>query len=671
MASIRSPRLPWRRIAALSLAFLLTAAGRLHGQSFDATNLREPAELNGVWLIHAGDDPAYANPAFDDSRWTPFDIRTSIKKILGASRPPVIWYRLHLKVNPTQSGLALLEYSIGGAFEIYTNGRQLLSVGSVAPYNPHTYNARLLVAIPPPDIATGSIVLALRVHVSPFEWGGTDPGYSAGNLAIGQQAALHDHMWLDVVGEITPQIALTFSGMALGIVALALYWAQPGSREYLWLFLQFLATSLFLPISLYEVFHTLPWGWDHLRLALVFTSDFFAILLYFAMLRLSPKPWMKVFFVVSALGVIVFIAAVSQGFLSLATAQIALLPLTFFSFGVLPVLMVNQWRRGNGEAGLLLIPLVLTGLTVYLQFVLFLFLQFSSTAPVALRIATFFNTWRIGPFVITAGILCAFLYVLSLAIIIVLRATRVSRQQALLETEMAAAREVQQVILPDAIQSVPGFHIESVYQPAQQVGGDFFQILPTRDGGLLLVIGDVAGKGLPAAMLVSVLVGATRGVAEYTNDPAELLANLNKRLVGRGGGSFSTALVALFRPHGSVAIANAGHLPPYLDGMELQLPGELPLGVAAGTQYKITEIHLQPGSRLTFISDGVVEAQNQKGELFGFDQSLALSTQPAQIIVDAALRFGQKDDITVVAVQRNAASISVSETVIAVPVLTR
>jgi phosphoserine phosphatase RsbU/P len=127
-----------------------------------------------------------------------------------------------------------------------------------------------------------------------------------------------------------------------------------------------------------------------------------------------------------------------------------------------------------------------------------------------------------------------------------------------------------------------GFSVDSAYQPAQQVGGDFFQVLPAPEGGLLLVVGDVAGKGLPAAMLVSVLVGAIRGVAEYTSEPAELLANLNERLVGRAGGGFSTALVAHISAEGAVTVANAGHLSPYLDGREVELPGALPLGVKSG-----------------------------------------------------------------------------------------
>jgi serine phosphatase RsbU (regulator of sigma subunit) len=214
---------------------------------------------------------------------------------------------------------------------------------------------------------------------------------------------------------------------------------------------------------------------------------------------------------------------------------------------------------------------------------------------------------------------------------------------------------VQQVILPEQIEAIAGFAIESVYQPAQQVGGDFFQILPTEDNGLLLVVGDVAGKGLPAAMLVSLLVGAIRTAAEDTSDPALLLSRLNERLIGRSRGGFSTALAAHIAADGTVIIANAGHLSPYLDGTEIDLPGALPLGIVSGAVYETTQFQLAIGSRLTFYSDGVIEAQNGKGELFGFERGRDISTQPAVEIADAAKQFGQSDDITVVAITRTAA----------------
>jgi hypothetical protein len=244
------------------------------------------------------------------------------------------------------------------------------------------------------------------------------------------------------------------------------------------------------------------------------------------------------------------------------------------------------------------------------------------------------------------------------------RYVKTRTEKALLDSEMTAARQVQQVILPDAHQRFPGFAIESVYKPAREVGGDFFQILPVGDGpvgdgGLLLVIGDVAGKGLPAAMLVALLIGSIRATAEETRDPVVLLEKLNDQIAGRTNGEFTTVLAALIAGDGLVTLANAGHLPPYLDGQEIELPGALPLGVSRGVRYDATTVRLGPGSRLTFLSDGVVEAQNEKGELFGFDRAKALSREPAATIVETAVQFGQADDITVVTIERQVTNLGV------------
>jgi serine phosphatase RsbU (regulator of sigma subunit) len=294
----------------------------------------------------------------------------------------------------------------------------------------------------------------------------------------------------------------------------------------------------------------------------------------------------------------------------------------------------------------------LFSLYVYAEVGLGILFQIPARRDFALTWLNRIDRYPAGPFILSLNGFAGILSTLSLALIMLLRSIRVSRRQAELEGELAAAQQVQQVLLPEQIETVPGFAVETVYEPAQQVGGDFFQILPDGEGGLLVVVGDVAGKGLPAAMLVSVLVGAIRGVAEYTVDPAELLASLNERLVGRGGGSFSTALVAHIAASGQVTIANAGHLSPYLDGREVELPGALPLGVMSGATYETSRFYLAPGSRLTFYSDGVVEAQNQMGELFGFERAKSISTQPAAAIVEAAKIFGQEDDITVVAIER-------------------
>jgi hypothetical protein len=224
---------------------------------------------------------------------------------------------------------------------------------------------------------------------------------------------------------------------------------------------------------------------------------------------------------------------------------------------------------------------------------------------------------------------------------------RTARERAEMAGEMRAARAVQQVIIPEAIPSVPGFNLEGVYKPAGEVGGDFFQIIATPGGGVLAVIGDVSGKGMPAAMTVSLLVGTLRTLAHYTQSPGEILRAMNQRMLARSHGGFTTCLVLLADPDGNLAVVNAGHLAPYVNGEEMKVENGLPLGLAADTKYTESAFALAPGAQLTLVTDGVVEARNATGELFGFERTRALSSDSAEAIAHAAQAFGQEDDITV------------------------
>lgn len=633
----------------LCLAFAGSVA---KAQTFDATNQRQPTTLRATWLVTAGDDPAYARTDFDDSQWTRVDPSGDVKSIFPNSHPEILWYRLHVKVAPTQSGLGLAERSLSSAFEIFVNGQRIMQTGRVAPFVPYTRDARLLASIPDAQVATGTLVIGLRVHVSRSEWNSTHPGLYTPNLTLGLQHAMWEHIWIVEIGQEALNSIAVLSGLGLGFVALALFAAQRRQWEYLWIFLQFFFAAGALSLVLIADLYNVPVGWTWVPQPCRILWSFFVILMYFAILRIRFGWWMRA---LTVIGLIAWtLSWIGQAHLGMSqnAGLIAVLPFVFLMAGVIPALVIVQMRRGNREAGILLIPVILISLVNYADILLGFVGQFPTLQGGATRVSNLIFNTKAGPFAVSLTWISELLYVLSLAIIIVLRSTRISRQQAVLEGEVEAAREVQQVLLPEQVEPVPGFTVESAYAPAQQVGGDFFQILPDGEGGLLVVVGDVAGKGLPAAMLVSVLVGAIRGVAAYTKDPAELLANLNERLVGRGGGGFSTALVARISAAGNVTIANAGHLSPYLDGREVELPGALPLGVMSGVEYETTQFILPPGSRLTFYSDGVVEAQNQQGELFGFDRARDLSTQPAAAIVEAAKQFGQEDDITVVTIER-------------------
>jgi serine phosphatase RsbU (regulator of sigma subunit) len=240
------------------------------------------------------------------------------------------------------------------------------------------------------------------------------------------------------------------------------------------------------------------------------------------------------------------------------------------------------------------------------------------------------------------------IFVFITLIVLCLRYRDEQFRQVALEQDIGSARRMQEQLLGGNALSLPGFSIEAVYRPAAEVGGDFYRTLPLADGSLLVVVGDVSGKGLDAAMLVAAVLGSLANEVERA--PASLLAYLNQAVMGRTGGGFITACCAHFKPDGTMVIANAGHISPYLGGRELVLENGLPLGVSADAHYSETEI--QTGGTVTFLSDGVVEARNAMGELLGFERMTALTRKPAVEIAEAAQRWGQQDDITVLTVAR-------------------
>jgi hypothetical protein len=273
--------------------------------------------------------------------------------------------------------------------------------------------------------------------------------------------------------------------------------------------------------------------------------------------------------------------------------------------------------------------------------------------PVSILLFVFVrvNGLMIGPFYETYFGLAYFVCEFALFVMLGQRAWQNWRARDELRVEFEAAREVQEQLVAPAV-DVPGFRIESVYAPARRVGGDFFRVLPASDGSLLLVVGDVSGKGLKAAMTVSAIMGALHDYS--SSKPAEILAHLNRVLHGRVSG-FVTCCAALIASDGTMTLANAGNPAPYCNGKELAVEPGLPLGMLPEAAYQETISRIAPGDRLTFVSDGVIEATNAQGELYGFERTLAISTQPASAIADAAKQFGQEDDITVLCVIRTTA----------------
>ena len=246
------------------------------------------------------------------------------------------------------------------------------------------------------------------------------------------------------------------------------------------------------------------------------------------------------------------------------------------------------------------------------------------------------------------------------------------RMRERVEQELRVARSIQQASLPKEVPTLENWQITPYYQPAREVGGDFYDLFELEDGRVTVVMGDAAGKGIPAALVVSATSSVLRAVAQAlgSSSPSEVLAQVNETLFARiPPNMFVTCFYAILDPkNGSMNYANAGHDLPYLwhggDCEELRARG-MPLGLMAGMSYEQKEIELDAGKGVLFYSDGLVEAHDAKGEMFGFPRlrDLIAEHDDKRALGDFLLGdlysfvgegWEQEDDITLLTLRRSA-----------------
>jgi serine phosphatase RsbU (regulator of sigma subunit) len=280
-------------------------------------------------------------------------------------------------------------------------------------------------------------------------------------------------------------------------------------------------------------------------------------------------------------------------------------------------------------------------------------LAFAANFQRELRLIHIGISTRVFGFAVTLGTISTILSLLIITVMLLRRFVYSQRLQEQWKLEIEQARSIQHVLIPERLPAIKGLRIRSEYHPAHEVGGDFFQILPLDDdGAALIVVGDVTGKGLQAGMLVALMVGAIRTAVEQTTNPAQILAIINDQMTEREHAT-ATCEVLRISSDGALTLSHAGHPPPYLNGREVQMEGALPLGMISGIEFPSQSLQLRPGDELTLMSDGVAEAQDSRGQLFGFDRvhEMMSGHATAEEIAMAAQKFGQADDITVLQVQ--------------------
>ena len=659
-------------------------AERLPDVVFDGSGLGTPLTLDKNWRVGITSNQAAASPTFDDSTWDVRNASDAIAEVPDEDRAPgppdpdwnprpppgkakgherpFVWFRLHIKLEADHGPVSLLiqlpvsqsaSVSVGSqgpAVDVFANGKEIRPEGPGADDPSHYQAISRIYNLNIPASET-DVYLVMRTLYIPFGFGAYTSFFANRTLSLGAPDDLNRMLELWSVHSLFERLPRVINAILLTVLAaflFALYFAQKGHREYLWLALHELVQA---PVAVIDLagstanLDQLWYGATIIELVLISCYVYFEFLIAFLALR--PRWYVRWLRYTSP--ILIFC-----GPLVLMVGKnhiIGWILLVVFLGGFLwfvgwllfcGITLVSATIKRNFEAGLLLLPLVLSFIGILEPLANAGMKDFSGRAyhsPLTLQA---------GPVPIHFSAVADFISMLAIVVIIFVRFLRIHRDRERASSELAAARSVQELMIPQEKMKTPGFQVDSVYNPANEVGGDFFHVESTPDGGLLVVIGDVAGKGLKAAMNVSMLMGALRRTPDRS--PANILQSLNRVLIGSD--SFTTCQAAWFGPNGELVVANAGHLPPYLNTQEVRLPGGLPLGVLADVIYEEVRLYLHPGDRLLMMSDGVVEARHSTGELFGFERVHNLSNQSAFYIADAAREFGQEDDITVLTVRR-------------------
>jgi len=633
--------------------------------------LGEPVvALMGPWKFHVGDNLAWASSSFDDSAWGTMDLTPppgsydpsfgssgyvpgwTVRGFAGYSG--FAWYRLRVDLQNQQAALKLkMPDDFDDGYQVFVNGQLVGQFGRFTAKKVIVYNALPRAFSLPANPGTGPMTIAIRMWMTAFTpLVDPDAGGLHGPPVLGEASAIDQliHLDWDTIDHSNSSAFFHTKILVIAmLVAFGLFWLDRKEPAYFWLGLTctvslartciFLAADYgtWIPANLNFLLNDAILAPAIIGLWVIFWAYWFRLK---RIARLHSMVWGLV--AMLALGMAMLRTSL-YGSVVPVHAVVWLSPLTLtlkLLLGLLLAWVTYRGIRQNKMEGWLALPAVLLVATApYL------------TELIVLHVPTQLFLFGVG---VSIGQIGNMLSLTIVTVLLLRRFLHSQRERELWKLELEQARQVQRMLIPVALPVVPGLTIESEYRPARVVGGDFFQIIPHPvDGSVLMVVGDVTGKGLQAGMLVALIVGAIRAEAEHSSDSLTTLEALNQRLCGRGE-AHATGLALRIAADGAVALANAGHLPPYLNGRELPMEGALPLGILPEAKFSLMHFQLAPGDTLILMSDGIAEAQNERGQLFGFERIHAMLRRPIGTaeIATTAQEFGQTDDISVLSVTR-------------------
>lgn len=629
------------------------------------------AELAGPWKFHTGDDLAWAQPGFDDSGWDTMDLTPppgSADATLGisgelpgwtdrgyAGYSGYAWYRLSVDVAGANRRLALkMPEGADDAYQVYVNGQQIGEFGKFTNHHVTAYSTLPQAYRLPKELRNGTITIAIRMWMdSATPFNSPDAGGLHEPPVLGYASVIGALIRLDY-DDIAHYVGSGFFEtliliMAL-LMALALFYLDRSEKAYLWLALVCLVTLLGNGVVLAVNFTTLIG-----QTVSVILNNVILAPLRIGLWVIFWGYWFRLWRTARLQRIVWTLVAI----LMLGTAMLRpplygqVVPVHYATF-IVPLLLVVKLGLG-----LLLCRVAYRGFTRQKSegwmAAAAILLVFVSNYQHELRQIHVRTAFTILGFNVSLGTLSTVLSLLIITVMLLARFVHSQRMKEHWKMEIQHARHVQQVLIPNTLPQVRGLSINSEYRPAREVGGDFFQILPGKiPGTVLIAVGDVTGKGLQAGMLVALILGAIRAAILHSSDPAQILREVNEQLCERSEAS-ATCLIMRIDPDGTVTLANAGQLPPYLNGKEIKMEGALPIGLLSEAEFSVTSFRLALGDSLILMSDGIVEAQDSHGSLLGFeriDELLRNHATPDEI-AKAAQAFGQEDDILVLQIKRD------------------
>jgi len=619
-------------------------------QTFDLEASRLPiARVDSAWRFNLGDDPAWSRPDFNDSGWKVLKPTEDWTEQGFPEKTELAWFRFHLRAPAHTQSLLLELPTISKSYQLFADGQLVGQVGALPPACPYNVIGAGRVFTLPVNSDGGpkDLAIALRIWQNPTT-AGTRRSVVKGEVYAGSPATVLEHFVATKSADLLSDgstYTIDLVKLIVGVSAAILFWLTR-ERFYLWYAICLILDTCFFLSDLLAARQA--WSFNLYTYASIlidlFASAFFVLFIVDA---LYPRKWKPaiapvVLLVIAETAIVLVLAARMPKMLADITYCMCQAASSLFLMWYL----VRSWRSGSYYARILFLPLALYSLSTVSNNAGDILLDFNFRFGRKLIPADYvlfdypfsFDLEQVGTLLILFGFLAVLVY----------RFAHTSREKQRLTSALQAARDIQQRLVPVDIPSFGGLHVEIAYRAAEEVGGDFCQILPRPDGSIFVAIGDVSGKGLQAAMLGAVVVGALRSIADEQVAPAAALERLNQVLLRSESRAIITCLSMVLTTGGEIVLANAGHLAPYLNGAELLVEANLPLGILAGITYSQSTLELPAVSRITLLSDGVVEARSSTGELFGFDRTSRVSRLSAAEIAAKAHQFGQQDDITVI-----------------------